>query len=107
MAWAREQQLAALGRANDVRALKSQVKQRMKAGELDPIEILEAGEIPLRVEEFLRAIPGVAHVKAAKFCRTLQIPTYAKLGGTGRVLTDREVRCLRDRLYEVKAVRER
>ena len=73
----------ALGRANEVRALRAQLKRDLKAGRvsigalLDPPSYLEAA----KVFDMLLALPKVGSVKATKILHSCRVSPSKTFGG--------------------------
>ena len=93
-----DQRLDALSRANEVRALRAQLKRDLKAGRvsigpllLDPPPYLETA----KVFDMLLALPKVGRVKATKLLQSCQVSPSKTFGG----LSERERVELAERLH--------
>ena len=79
-----DQRMAALGRANEVRALRAQLKRELKAGRvsigallLDQPPYLETA----KVFDMLLALPKVGRVKATKILQNCRVSPSKTFGG--------------------------
>lgn len=83
--------VAASRAAVQARRARAEVKRRVAAGELSPLDLLAeaaAGEprspaATLRVPELLRSIPGIGAVRAARLLDELGIAESKRVGGLG------------------------
>lgn len=76
-------------RANAIRTARSHCKRDMKAGKVDPLDVLAAPPecmANMDVYEFLMALPKVGRTKAQHTLRTARVGFTRKLGS----LTERE-----------------
>jgi hypothetical protein len=80
----RDQRIDALGRANEVRALRAQLKRDLKAGRvsidallLDPPPYLETA----KVFDMLLALPKIGRVKATKILESCRVSLSKTFGG--------------------------
>jgi hypothetical protein len=80
----RDQRMDALGRANEVRARRAQLKRDLKAGRvsigallLDPPPYLETA----KVFDMLLALPKVGRVKATKILQSSRVSLSKTFGG--------------------------
>ena len=79
-----DQRIDALGRANEVRVRRAQLKRDLKAGDAkigavlrDPPEYLRTA----KVLDLLLAVPGCGRVKSARFLQTCRISQSKTVGG--------------------------
>lgn len=97
----RDQRVAALARANEVRTYRAELKRALKYGQTGWWEPLEEPIAPMLrsmlVADYLRAIPGVGNKKIGDVLRTARIAPRKTLGG----LTDRQRRELETHLVNL------
>jgi len=83
-----EQRMAALRRANEIRVLRSHLKQNVTGPAhaaaliLDPPDYIAT----MKVEDLLRAVPKYGRVKVGVFMRTVRVSPAKTVGG----LSDRQ-----------------
>lgn len=78
----------ALNKAAEARKLRAEMKQRLKAGEIDLHQVLDrAAEDDViaktRVSEVLEALPKVGRVRARRIMERLDISSSRRLRGLG------------------------
>lgn len=83
-----EQRQQALAKAAEVRQIRAQVKQMLKAGEVTIGEVLARAEsaeplAKMRVSELLEALPNIGKVKARRTMEDLDIAPTRRLRGLG------------------------
>lgn len=77
----REQQMAALQRANDIRTYRAHLKRDVKAGRLGFADLLDDPMCEtMNVRKALLAVPKVGKVKARKKLLTVKISPSRSLG---------------------------
>lgn len=95
---AREQRLAALARANEVRVARSRLKQAIRGGDRDLALLLVRDPTPvvetMPVDELLLAIPRMGRRVLPPILRHARVSPCKTLGG----LTHRQRRALLDEL---------
>ena len=90
--------------AIEARRARSEIKQRLRSGELSPVRAMAAAReegsaaATLRVTEFLQTFPAVGEVKAARLLEELQISPRKRLGGLGVHQRERLEGFVRDRV---------
>lgn len=93
-----EAQRVNLLRANAIRTARSKVKLDMKAGKVDPLDVLAAPPecvANMDVYEFLMAIPKVGRTRALHTLRGANVSVTRKLGS----LTERERLAITARMW--------
>lgn len=83
-----EQRKAALAKAAEARRIRAELKQMLKAGEVQLAEVLDRADQsePLaktKVSEVLEALPGYGPTKARKLMERLGIAASRRLRGLG------------------------
>ena len=83
-----EQRTAALRKAAAARKERSQLKERLKRGDLTLAEVISAGEssdmvAKTRVSAVLESLPGIGKVRALKLMRELNISESRRVRGLG------------------------
>lgn len=83
-----EQRQQALAKAAEVRQIRAQVKQMLKAGEVSLGEVLDRAESAeplarMRVSELLEALPNIGKVRARRTMEDLDIAPTRRLRGLG------------------------
>ena len=77
-----EQRLAALREANRIRSHRAELKRRLRAGEVDPAEVLADPDCAtMKVSKLLLALPKVGRVKADRALRRSSTSPSKTLGG--------------------------
>lgn len=90
-----EQRQSALDRAMQVRRERAQLRQDLKAGRVDPLQVIDQEQYgAVRVTWFLQSLPGIGAARAATMMTELQIADSRRLGG----LSDRQRAGLSSRL---------
>lgn len=93
----RRQRLDALGKANEVRARRAQLKRDVKAGRVRVADVLAdppAFVLAMKVWDLLLAVPKVGRVKAGGMLRRCAVSASKTIGG----LSERQRDELRRRL---------
>lgn len=83
-----EQRKAALEKATEVRRIRAEVKQMLKAGEVSLPELLDRADgadvlAKMRVQEVLESLPNYGKVKARRLMDELDISRSRRLQGLG------------------------
>jgi hypothetical protein len=83
-----EQRAAALRKAAAARKERSELKERLKRGDLTLAEVIDAGEssevvAKTRVSAVLESLPGIGKVRAEKLMRELNISESRRVRGLG------------------------
>jgi len=83
-----EQRRAALEKAAQARAIRAELKQMLKAGEVSIAEVLEQSDradalAKMRVSAVLEAMPAFGPVKARRLMEELDIAPSRRLRGLG------------------------
>ncbi len=83
-----EQRKAALQKAAEVRQIRAQLKQLLKAGEVTFREVLDRAETAeplakMRVSEVLEALPNIGKIRARRMMERLDIAASRRLRGLG------------------------
>ncbi len=83
-----EQRAAALQKAAAARKERSELKERLKRGDLTLAEVIDAGEssevvAKTRVSAVLESLPGIGKVRAEKLMRELNISESRRVRGLG------------------------
>ena len=83
-----EQRRAALEKAAQARAIRAELKQMLKAGEVSIAEVLEQSDradalAKMRVNAVLEAMPAFGPVKARRLMEELDIAPSRRLRGLG------------------------
>ena len=81
-----EQRQAALQKAREARAARSDLLAGLKAGTLTLAEVLGRGDDLARktkVAQVIRALPGIGQARAAAIMARAGIPAERRLGGLG------------------------
>lgn len=87
-----EQRAAALEKAVEARRARSELKRKIKAGELGVEEALAAPEAQrMRVAEFLGAWPGIGAAKVAAFMSAAGVSQNRRVKGLGKVQREKLV----------------
>lgn len=78
----------ALNKAAEARKLRAEMKQRLKAGEIDLHQVLDRADgdeviAKTRVSEVLEALPKVGRVRARRIMERLDISSSRRLRGLG------------------------
>ena len=84
----------ALNKAAEARKLRAEMKQRLKAGEIDLHKVLDRADddeviAKTRVSEILEALPKVGRVRARRIMERLDISSSRRLRGLGVNQRDR------------------
>lgn len=91
------QRLDALRIATDIRIAKATLKADIRSGKIGPVHALkDKRRTSMKVEEFLRAVPGIGKVKAHKLCARMEISPYKRISS----LSERQLRLLRGALEQ-------
>lgn len=83
-----EQRQAALQKAAEVRRIRADVKQMLKAGEVSLSELLDRAEqadalAKMRVHQVIESMPNFGKVKARKLMERLDIARSRRIQGLG------------------------
>jgi len=83
-----EQRAAALQKAASARKERSELKERLKRGDLTLAEVIDAGDssevvAKTRVSAVLESLPGIGKVRAEKLMRELNISESRRVRGLG------------------------
>jgi hypothetical protein len=82
-----EQRQAALEKAREVRAKRSEVTKKISMGITKPVDVLKDVKDPIigrmKVKSFINAVPGYGKVKAEKLMEELGIMESRRLQGLG------------------------
>ena len=81
-----EQRAAALEKAKEARALRADIKNRLKMGSLSLKEALDSSDVnvgKLKVVSLLESLPGVGKVKARKVMEDVGIADNRRVQGLG------------------------
>lgn len=83
--------VAASRAAVAARRARATLKERLRAGDVSPLRVLEQSRVPgstesgLRVLDFITSFPGIARAKGTKLLMRLSIKECKRLGGLGRL----------------------
>jgi hypothetical protein len=78
------QNMEALSLASETYTAMAKVKRGVKDGSLDPVEVAQTCELPIKVYDLLRSLPGVGPSKAHRAMKELGMYEHHTLGGTRR-----------------------
>jgi hypothetical protein len=83
-----EQRTAALARAAEARRARAEVKELLKTGSLNFVELLQRAEEDdliggIKVDTMLESMPGMGKVKAKRLMESLGIADNRRLRGLG------------------------
>ncbi len=82
-----EQRAAALEKAREVRAKRSEITKKLSMGIMSAEDVLEKADDPIvgrmKVKSFINALPGFGKVKTEKLLEELGIPETRRIQGLG------------------------
>ena len=83
-----QQRRQALAKAAEVRQIRAQVKQMLKAGEVTLAEVLDRADraeplAKMKVSDVLQALPNIGPVRARRLMEELDIAPTRRLRGLG------------------------
>lgn len=82
-----EQRAAALEKAREVRAKRSEITKKLSMGIMSADEALDQADDPIigrmKVKSFVNALPGFGKIKTEKLLEDLKIPDTRRIKGLG------------------------